>query len=204
MYFRIPSRQDSKMISQTLSLIFLAGTWLNSFGVQARSTVAPATTAVGPPNRECDYNSNTKITSPGYVTSLKTCTLLCEKSSECRSLTFYSGSKWCTHFSTACSTTRAVKGATAVILQPRVSVFSLAAEYGKQCDFGHGEVFLAGSSGLAASVSACLASCEAVAACKSVVFYDKYNYCSHVSTGCTKTTAAVGAVSFIKSATTTS
>merc|ERR1712032_480164 len=74
------------------------------------TTAAAATTTVGLANRGCDYNSNTKITSPGHVTDLKTCTLLCEKSSECRSLTFYSDSKWCTHFSTACSTTRAVKG----------------------------------------------------------------------------------------------
>ena len=133
--------------------------------------------------------------------TLEICTQICEESSECRSLTFLrqlDPSKWCTHFSTDCSSTRAVKGAVIVIFQPRVSVFSLATGYGKECDFGHGEVYVSRSSGLAGSLSACLDSCEATAVCRSVVFYYNSNWCSHASTACTKTKPGSNAVSFTK------
>merc|ERR1712032_473424 len=57
-------------------------------------------------------------------------------------------------------------------------------------------MFLASSSGVVDNLKACLASCETVSACRSAVFYYLSNFCSHVSTACTRTTTVKGAASF--------
>merc|ERR1711934_1083996 len=50
--------------------------------------------------------------SPGTLDNLAACTKSCQNSAQCKSATFYA-SKWCSHFSTACSLV-VLNGATAV------------------------------------------------------------------------------------------
>ena len=59
---------------------------------------------------------------------------------------------------------------------------------------GAGEKYLGASSKQVSDEKACKKSCEDAAACKSITFYSS-GWCSHFSTGCTKTKADSNAVS---------
>merc|ERR1712025_318148 len=119
------------------------------------------------------------------------------------SLTLFSNA-YCSHFSTACSDVVSSAGSTVVRLKPRsyTASWSITGGYGRQCDFRKGEVFLHKSSRTVGSVKECLATCEATAGCKSVIFFYKSSYCSHVGTACTKTTPSKDAISFTQLETT--
>merc|ERR1711871_1435744 len=101
-----------------------------------------------------------------------------------------------------CSSTDRVSGATVVRFPQRTysASWSLAAAYGRECDFANGETYLDGGSGVKASLSECLDSCEATSGCRSAIFYYNSNWCSHVSTACTNTRELpdTAAVSFTK------
>ena len=63
-----------------------------------------------------------------------------------------------------------------------------------ECNAGDGEVYRTQSPGLLANIAECKKSCEDVAACKSITFFES-GWCSHFSTGCTKTKPASKAIS---------
>ena len=63
-----------------------------------------------------------------------------------------------------------------------------------QCDAGAGEAYQSQSSGKVADIAACKKSCENDAGCKSITFYNS-GWCSHFSTGCTKTKSSSNAIS---------
>jgi len=164
-------------------------------------TITPAQLA----NEACNaYDERWLTNSPGTVPSLDVCTQLCQESYECRSVTLFEND-YCSHFSTTCSNTESTPGATAVRLAPATysASWALAAGYGRECDFLNGETYLASSSGTKGSLSACLDSCEGTPGCRSAIFYYDSSWCSHVSTACTNTKEASGAVSFTKPETTT-
>ena len=63
-------------------------------------------------NTMCDLLSGEtyRYQSPGKVASLEACQLSCEADAECQSITYFK-SKWCSHFSTACTKTKFTKKA---------------------------------------------------------------------------------------------
>merc|ERR1719213_738515 len=63
-----------------------------------------------------------------------------------------------------------------------------------QCDAGAGEVYRSQSPGKVPDLAACQKSCENDAGCKSITFFNS-GWCSHFSTGCTKTKSASKAIS---------
>ena len=63
-----------------------------------------------------------------------------------------------------------------------------------ECNAGAGEVYRSQSPGVLPNIAACKKSCEDVAACKSITFFES-GWCSHFSTGCTKTKPASKAIS---------
>ena len=107
------------MISQMLLLIFLA----NSFGVQAGGTTTaappkkttPATFVwfrVGTHN-QCDVTQGEKYLagSSGSSADEAACKKSCEDEDDCRTVTYFGKSEWCSHFSTTCTKRSYVSGA---------------------------------------------------------------------------------------------
>ena len=172
--------------------------WLGvQLGVWCSS--ATASNPVEIENQGCESKSGGYLdNSPGIVPNIGICKDLCQESTQCNSITMW-GNDFCSHFSTACPDLFEAQGATTVRLQPQKqnANWVFLAPYGIQCDFGHGEVYLSSSSGKVGSLSECLDNCEASKDCKSVTFYEN-NFCSHVSTSCTKTIVAKNAVAFRK------
>merc|ERR1712032_1506285 len=171
------------------------------------TAVATTTTAgtVELADKQCNFAKEVYLpNSPGLVPTVEVCTQLCEESSQCKSVTFF-GNRWCSHFSTGCSNVEEEVGTAVVRLKPRsyTASWSITGGYGKQCDFRNGEVFLPGSSRIVGSLKECLLACEAAAGCRSVIFFYKTGYCSHVSTACEKTEQTADAISFTKPAITT-
>ena len=84
------------MISQMLLLISLA----NSFGVQAGASVW---FRVGT-HAQCDVSQGEKYLagSSGSVADRTACKQSCDDEDDCRTVTYFGKSKWCSHFSTAC------------------------------------------------------------------------------------------------------
>merc|ERR1711934_706742 len=171
------------------------------------TTTTAAITTVGTvqlSDKACDFDKEVYLqNSPGKVPSLKVCTELCEESSQCKSVTFFS-SRFCSHFSTSCANQQHSAGSTVVRLKQRsyTASWSITGGYGRQCDFRNGEVFLHKSSRTVGSLTECLLACEATAGCRSVIFFYKTSYCSHVSTACTKTRPSADCISFTKPETT--
>ena len=159
----------SRMANGHFPRFLLGALLILSNGTTAATTAGPVTTSSSS-NQACieGFLSN----SPYTVPSLGVCTQLCEESSECRSVTFYSKHRHCSHFSSTCSNTVASTGATVVRFQARTQAWSwvLVAAYGTQCDFGSGEVYVPSSSGAAKSLSECLDSCGATAACRTATY----------------------------------
>ena len=148
----------------------------------------------------CDLHSNSYLAnSPGAVDSLAVCSELCQASSQCQSLTFYPDHH-CSHFSTACTSVVAERGATAVRFPsaPPSAVGWALVGYGQACDFDSGEVYSLHSSGEeVATLAQCLDSCEQSTACQSVVYYES-RWCRHLSSNCANAKPVEKAVSFTK------
>ena len=85
------------MISQMLLLISLA----NSFGVQAGASVW---FRVGT-HAQCDVSQGEKYLagSSGSVADEAACKQSCDDEDDCRTVTYFGGSKWCRRYSTACT-----------------------------------------------------------------------------------------------------
>merc|ERR1712037_769993 len=67
--------------------------------------------------RACDAAKSGYLkSSPGVLDNLAACAQSCQKSTQCKSVTFYSSSKWCSHFSTTCTSFVTDSGATSVKL----------------------------------------------------------------------------------------
>ena len=63
-----------------------------------------------------------------------------------------------------------------------------------ECNVGAGEVYRNQSPGKVSDLAACKKSCEDDAGCQSITFFNN-GWCSHFSTGCTKTKTANKAIS---------
>merc|ERR1712032_794370 len=73
-------------------------------------------------DKECDGAKEVYLqTSPGKLANLAACIQSCQDSDACNSITFYSQSKWCSHFFTACDNVKTSDGATAVRFQTSVT-----------------------------------------------------------------------------------
>merc|ERR1712222_259809 len=87
------------------------------------TTPKPTTTTTGNTvtidAKACDASKGGYVNSgSGVKDSVAACSQSCQDSSECKSVTFYSSSKWCSHFSTTCEHLVDDSGATVVRLQP--------------------------------------------------------------------------------------
>merc|ERR1711981_1080767 len=109
--------------------------------------------------------------------SLAACSQTCQNSAQCKSVTFYSSSKWCSHFSTTCESLVDDSGATVVRLQSGNKPKTTPAAKGntvtiddKACDASKSGYVTSGS-GSKGSVAACSQSCQDSSQCKSVTFY---------------------------------
>ena len=67
---------------------------------------------------------------------------------------------------------------------------------GKECDQAAGEAYLKSSSGVVASQTQCLVSCQESRLCNSVSYHFHGGWCSHFSTKCEKTKNMANTVSF--------
>ena len=99
------------MISQMLLIISLA----NSFGVQAGASVWFRVGA----HAQCDVSQGEKYLagSSGSVADETACKKSCADEDDCRTVTYYSLSNWCSHFSTACTKRSYVFGANSYALK---------------------------------------------------------------------------------------
>jgi len=164
------------------------------------STMAPttATTAasVVMVGKACHTQKNTMLSkASGRVDGLAECTELCEASANCKSVTFYGTSQWCSHFSTPCTDVITMNGATAGRVASGRSANFVSAGNGKRCSTADGEQALAGKED---SFSNCLDSCKQASDCKSFTYYFQSKWCSHFSTECEKTVDSWRAASFVK------
>merc|ERR1712203_843982 len=68
--------------------------------------------------KACDVAKSGYLNSgSSLVADLAACSQSCQKSAQCKSVTFYSSSKWCSHFSTICTNFATDSGATSVTFQ---------------------------------------------------------------------------------------
>jgi len=132
--------------------------------------------------------------SPGRGLTLAECKKSCEGAAGCQSITWFSRSGWCSHFSTPCTKTTRQKNAFVHRLSvstaaPRVDTKRSWRVIGTKtaCDTGAGEVYLPNSPGKGQTLSQCKKSCEDAAGCQSITYYYSNKWCSHFSTACTET-----------------
>merc|ERR1712032_1311959 len=83
------------------------------------TTPKPTTTTTGNTvtidAKACDASKGGYVNSgSGVKDSLAACSQSCQDSSQCKSVTFYSSSKWCSHFSTTCEHLVDDNGATTI------------------------------------------------------------------------------------------
>merc|ERR1712222_82156 len=86
------------------------------------TTPKPTTTTTGNTvtidAKACDASKGGYVNSgSGVKDSVAACSQSCQDSTQCKSVTFYSNSKWCSHFSTTCDNLVDDSGATVVRLQ---------------------------------------------------------------------------------------
>merc|ERR1711939_1006437 len=132
------------------------------------------------------------------------------------SITYFTNTRWCSHYSTACANMKINKHAVAFRLSADSAAPSTTAtpalttptgtdpwgEAGSksQCDTGAGEEYLANSPGKVSSLDECKELCQGEAACRSITYFTNTRWCSHYSTACTNTKKNNKAVSFRLSA----
>merc|ERR1712222_158704 len=101
-------------------------------GSKPKTTPAAKGTIDG---KACDPSKSGFVTSgSGVKDSVAACSQSCQDSSQCKSVTFYSSSKWCSHFSTTCEHLVDDNGATVVRLQPGSKPAAKGTIDGKACD----------------------------------------------------------------------
>merc|ERR1712037_635744 len=116
--------------------------------------------------------------SPGVLDNLAACAQSCQKSTQCNSVTFYA-SKWCSHFSTTCTSFVTDSGAISVTFRqssnkPTTPAAKLPANSvkisGRACDAAKSG-YLDSSPGVLDNLAACAQSCQKSTQCNSVTFY---------------------------------
>lgn len=145
-------------------------------------------------NIKCGVSGETYLkSSPGRGLTLAQCKKSCEGATGCQSITWYSNSGWCSHFSTPCTKTKRQKNAVVHRLSvstgaPRVDMKRSWRVIGSKtaCNTGAGEVYLPNSPGKGLSLAQCKKSCEDAAGCQSITYFNS-GWCSHFSTACTET-----------------
>merc|ERR1711939_1233388 len=142
--------------------------------------------------------------SSASIASLDLCKQSCQDEPECKSITYFASSRWCSHFSTACTTTKSSNNAIAMQMSSAASSATTKSTSGKytwsevgpdtECDAGAGEVYRGQSSASIASLDLCKQSCQNEPECKSVTYFASSRWCSHFSTACTKTKSSNNAI----------
>ena len=138
--------------------------------------VNPYWTLVGY-GKECQGQS---LDSSMKLESLEQCIASCELAADCKSITFFATSQFCSHFSSTCEKGKTKEKPNAISMMKRTQQ--------SKCDMNAGEVFRKESSGDASDLAACKKSCEDDVKCKGITFFTQSKYCSHFSTDCTKRT----------------
>jgi len=144
--------------------------------------------------KECDSGAGEVYlsTSPGKGGTLGQCLTSCGQStSGCKSITFFANG-WCSHFSSACTKTKAVTNAVAFSrVDSTTSDKSTSTLTDKACDQS-ASGYLPSSSGFVDSLAACSKSCQASNQCMSLTLYGS-KWCSHFSSKCTRLVDDTGA-----------
>ena len=131
---------------------------------------------------ECQ--GGTSLDSSGKQESLKKCIASCDLASDCKSVTFFTASKSCSHFYTTCEKTKETAKTISMVKRTQQS----------KCDMNAGEVFRKESSGDVSDLAACKKSCEDDAKCQGITFFTQSKFCSHFSTKCTNRTPTTNTI----------
>jgi len=135
--------------------------------------------------KECDTSQgeNLLVQTSVHSADLVACKKTCDSDDHCQSITFYADG-WCSHFSTSCDKQRDVPNAHAERTKNFKTTPKPAGKH-EECDASQGEIYLHGSSGIAADYATCVKDCNDELECQSITFY-AHGWCSHFSTHCTK------------------
>jgi len=196
--------------SQCTSITLFGSKWCSHFSSKCTRQVdtTGATTvlfvpgaaegwAIAGDGQQCDSGAGEVYLKTSHVSvTLEKCLTSCRQSaSGCKSITFFQDG-WCSHFSSACTKTKAVANAVAFNTITSTSGQSVTTKpvttlTDKACDYsasGH----LPSSSGFVDSLAACTKSCQASSQCTSITFYGS-KWCSHFSSKCTRLVDMAGA-----------
>merc|ERR1719472_429716 len=206
--------------SQCMSITLYASKWCSHFSSKCTRLVGitGATTlrfeagaraegwALAGDGKECDSGAGEVYlkTSPGNGGTLAQCLASCGKSaSGCKSITFYQNG-WCSHFSSACTKTKAVANAVAFSRADSTTGATITSTSSQSvttkpvttltdqaCDTS-ASGYLQSSSGFVDSLAACAKSCQASSQCMSITLYAS-KWCSHFSSKCTRLVGITGA-----------
>merc|ERR1719174_2556818 len=134
--------------------------------------------------------------------SREECKKSCEALTACRSITYYKGSDYCSHYGHECTDTKFHRYAAS---DNRVPIFvtttAAPKKYfqvvgkGLECDESSGEVYLKAASGNFHTFESCRDRCGSNSACKSFTYYKGSDWCSLWSTPCTATRSQLWAIS---------
>ena len=156
-------------------------------GAHAATTTTPTPTTTTATTRamlvalnkqECDVTHGEIYlkSSSGVTSDFAACRKSCNEVPVCQSITYYSKSKYCSHFTTGCEITKRVDDAVSMRLHNHF-------DNNLECDVSKGEIYLEQSSNKASDFHACVKSCEDESECQSITFYEN-GWCSHFSTEC--------------------
>ena len=125
--------------------------------------------------KECNQGGYLSSTS-GKQDSVAKCVHACDLAPKCTSTTFSFDTKFCSHFSATCASTKETSTKTASMTK-----FTRQT----QCDTSAGEVYRAQSSRKVSDLGACKKSCEDASECNGITLW-KDGWCSHFRTKCAK------------------
>merc|ERR1719181_2608331 len=173
--------------SQCMSITLYGSKWCSHFSSECTRLVddTGATTvrfeasaqaqayALAGDGKECDSGAGEVYlsTSPGKGGTLGQCLTSCGQStSGCKSITFFANG-WCSHFSSACTKTKAVTNAVAFSrVDSTTSDKSTSTLTDKACDTSTSG-YLSSSPGFVDSLAVCSKSCQASNQCMSLTLY---------------------------------
>merc|ERR1712032_1573463 len=116
------TKGNSKAVVLRLSAKSSIATTMKPTTTAAPSGVKPTWNSAGS-NAECDGGAGEAYlaNSPGKVSSLEQCKTSCENAPACKSITYFK-SRWCSHFSTPCTNTKANNKAVVMRLSEKSSI----------------------------------------------------------------------------------
>merc|ERR1712032_626408 len=100
------------------SFVMDSGATSVTFQSANQPTTPASTTSVTISGKACDAVKSEYLSSgSGVLDNLAACSRSCQNSAQCKSITFYSSSKWCSHFSKTCDSFVTGSGTTSVTFQ---------------------------------------------------------------------------------------